>query len=90
MKNYNEPAKKLPIRDFDVIIAGGGTGGVVAAIAAVRTGAKTALIEGKGYTGGNVVEAGTALHNFKNIGEEKQQKSQLTLSGWLFYAIDFQ
>ena len=78
LEYYNEPAKKIPIRNFDVVIAGGGTGGVVAAIASARTGAKTALIEGKGYTGGIVVEGGTALHSFFNLwkafpGIEKRQ-----------------
>jgi len=67
MKFYEEPAKKLPVRDFDVVIAGGGTSGVVAAIAAARQGAKTALIEAKGYTGGIVVEGGTALHSYFNL-----------------------
>lgn len=64
---YEEPAKKLPIRKFDVVIAGGGTAGVVAAIAAARNGAKTALIEVKGYPGGTVTEGGTALHSFYNL-----------------------
>jgi hypothetical protein len=64
---YEEPAKKLPIRKFDVIVAGGGTAGVVAAIAAARQGAKTALIEVKGYPGGTVTEGGTALHSFYNL-----------------------
>jgi hypothetical protein len=53
--------------NFDVIVAGGGTAGVVAAIASARAGAKTALIEGKGYVGGTVVEGGTALHSFFNL-----------------------
>ena len=78
----NDPAtedvKKLPVREFDVIIAGGGTAGVVAAIASGRLGAKTALIESKGYVGGTVVEGGTALHSFFNLwkafpGVEKRQ-----------------
>ena len=64
---YEEPAKKLPIRKFDVIVAGAGTAGVVAAIAAARQGAKTALIEVKGYPGGTVTEGGTALHSFYNL-----------------------
>jgi hypothetical protein len=67
MKTYEEPARKLPVREFDVVIAGGGTAGVIAAIAAARHGAKTALIEAKGYPGGIVVEGGTALHSFYNL-----------------------
>ena len=40
---YEEPPKNLPIRNFDVVVAGGGTAGVVAALAAARQGAKTML-----------------------------------------------
>ena len=75
---YEEPAKKLPVRKFDVVVAGAGTAGVVAAMAAARQGAKTMLIERKGYTGGTVTEGGTALHSFYNLwkafpGVEKRQ-----------------
>ncbi|MBN1979553.1 MAG: FAD-dependent oxidoreductase [Anaerolineae bacterium] len=78
MSYYKEPANELPIREFDVAIAGGGTAGVVAAVAAARQGARTALIEVKGYPGGIVVEGGTALHSFYNLwkafpGVEKRQ-----------------
>jgi hypothetical protein len=73
-----EPARKLPVRRFDVVVAGGGTAGVVAALAAARQGATTALIEAKGYPGGTVTEGGTALHSFFNLwkafpGVEKRQ-----------------
>ena len=64
---YVEPPKKLPIRRVDVVVAGGGTGGVFAAIAAARQGAKTLLIENKGYCGGTAVEGGTAIHSFYNL-----------------------
>ncbi|NLH41573.1 MAG: FAD-dependent oxidoreductase [Planctomycetes bacterium] len=64
---YEEPARRLMIRKFDVIVAGAGTGGVVAAIAAARQGARTAIIEVKGYPGGTVTEGGTALHSFYNL-----------------------
>ncbi len=64
---YQEPAKKLPVRKFDVVVAGGGTAGVVAATAAARQGAKTALIEVKGYPGGTATEGGTALHSYYNL-----------------------
>jgi len=64
---YREPPKNLPIRKFDVVVAGAGTAGVVAAAAAARQGAKTALIEVKGYPGGTATEGGTALHSFYNL-----------------------
>lgn len=64
---YQEPAKKLPIRKYDVVVAGGGTAGVFAALAAARQGAKTMLIESKGYCGGIAVEGGTAIHSFYNL-----------------------
>jgi len=64
---YEEPAKRLPVRKFDVVVAGAGTGGVVAALAAARQGARTALIEVKGYPGGTATEGGTALHSFYNL-----------------------
>jgi hypothetical protein len=68
----------LPVREFDVVIAGGGTAGVMAAVASARQGAKTVLIEAKGYPGGTVVEGGTALHSYFNLwkafpGVEKRQ-----------------
>ncbi|MBK5261762.1 MAG: FAD-dependent oxidoreductase [Peptostreptococcaceae bacterium] len=75
---FEEEAKKLPSRHFDVVVAGGGTSGVIAAIASARQGAKTVLVENKGYVGGTVVEGGTALHSFYNLwkafpGVEKRQ-----------------
>lgn len=75
---HEEQARKLPARTFDVVIAGGGTAGVVAAIAAARQGAKTILVESNGYPGGVAVEGGTAIHSFYNLwkafpGVEKRQ-----------------
>lgn len=64
---YREAARSIPKRQFDVVVAGGGTAGVIAAIAAARSGAKTILIEAKGYTGGVAVEGGTAIHSFYNL-----------------------
>ena len=41
---YLEPARKLPSRHFDVVIAGGGTAGVMAAIAAVMALSAAAIL----------------------------------------------
>ena len=77
--NYcQEPVGKPPVRECDVVVAGGGTGGAIAALAAARNGARTVLIEAKGYPGGIAVEGGTALHSFYNLytafpGVEKRQ-----------------
>ncbi len=38
--------------EYDVVVCGGGTAGCVAALAAAREGAKTAIIEGSGFLGG--------------------------------------
>ena len=56
---YKEKTKKLPAREFDVVVAGGGTAGVICAIASARNGARTVLVENKGYVGGVAVEGGT-------------------------------
>ena len=78
MLTYQEPGRALPVREFEVVVAGAGTAGVVAAIAAARQGVSVALIESKGYPGGTVVEGGTALHSYFNLwkafpGVEKRQ-----------------
>ena len=53
MKWFSEPARQVPVvSDKDVVVAGGGPTGVMAAIAAARLGASTALIERNGYLGG--------------------------------------
>ena len=48
-----EPARRIPVCcRYDVVIAGGGPGGIGAAVAAARAGAKTLLIERAGFLGG--------------------------------------
>jgi len=61
------PEQRVTARHYDVVVAGGGTGGVFAAVAAARAGAKTALIEAKGYVGGIAAEGGCGLHSFYNL-----------------------
>lgn len=49
----SEPARELPVRyETDVLVVGGGSAGVAAAVAAAREGADVLLVERHGYLGG--------------------------------------
>jgi hypothetical protein len=53
IKTIPEPNKNVQVcRECDVVVVGGGPGGIGAAVAAARNGADTVLIERYGYLGG--------------------------------------
>jgi glycine/D-amino acid oxidase-like deaminating enzyme len=59
-----EAARETPVRaHVDVLVAGGGLGGISAAMAAARAGAKTLLVERNGFLGG-VATAGMCCSIF--------------------------
>jgi hypothetical protein len=59
-RTISVPAAELSVlADVDVVVVGGGTAGFVAAIAAARSGARTALVECNAFIGG----ANTATYN---------------------------
>ena len=66
-QTYQEGGRELPVREFDVVVAGGGTAGVVAALAAARQGAKTALIEPRATPAEPSSKAARPLHSFFNL-----------------------
>jgi glycine/D-amino acid oxidase-like deaminating enzyme len=52
-KAYGEEARRIPVAaECDVIVAGGGSAGIAAAVAASRAGAETILVERYGSLGG--------------------------------------
>lgn len=61
-----EPEKRVPVAcEVDVAVAGGGIAGMIAALAAARSGARTLLIDRFGSFGGNMgpgLWAGGSLH----------------------------
>ena len=68
MRTIREPAKELPVvAECNVAVVGGGPGGIMSALAAARTGAKTLLIERYGFLGG-MATAGlmTSFNGFRN------------------------
>ena len=67
-KRYIKEEKQTPVNYLcDTIVAGGGTAGIVAAIAAARNGAKTILIDRYGFVGGTMINGAGPLHSFFNL-----------------------
>jgi len=63
----SEPEREVPvIREADVIVVGGGPGGVAAAVSAARAGAKTILLERYGHLGG--MATGGLVNIIPNLG----------------------
>jgi ribulose 1,5-bisphosphate synthetase/thiazole synthase len=59
MNTIFEPARSVDvILETDVLVVGSGPGGLAAAIAASRAGARTALIDRNGCFGGNITQVG--------------------------------
>ena len=53
VKTVTEPTREIEVlRETDVVVVGGGPGGIGSAIAAARSGARTVLIERYGHLGG--------------------------------------
>jgi hypothetical protein len=74
MKTVREPARDIEIcREADVVVVGGGPGGIASAICAARSGAKTVLVERYGHLGG-MATGGliTIIPNLSNISGEQQ------------------
>ena len=59
MKQIAEAARNLDVvLETDVLVVGSGPGGLAAALAAARTGVRTALIDRNGCFGGNITQVG--------------------------------
>lgn len=78
-------AREAPIAiEADVVVAGGGSAGIAAAITAARAGARTVLIERYGFLGGNAVSAyvGTICGLYVRDGDEHRVLSDGFAAEW--------
>ncbi|MBT3382001.1 MAG: FAD-dependent oxidoreductase [Lentisphaerae bacterium] len=65
----HEPAREIPVsHDVDVVVAGGGTAGVAAAVCAARLGLSVVMVERTAQPGGMVTHVTTWLNDFDNKG----------------------
>lgn len=97
MTTYTEPAREIPvIDDCDVLVAGAGPGGVAAAIASARAGAKTRLIEVHGCLGGIwtagllswIIDAANKPGIMSEITNELERRGARATRGGSNYAYD--
>src|SRR5258707_4474408 len=59
MKKIHEAARSIDVvQETDVLVVGSGPGGLAAALAAARAGARTALIDRNGCFGGHITQVG--------------------------------
>ncbi|UCD09372.1 MAG: FAD-dependent oxidoreductase, partial [Dehalococcoidales bacterium] len=68
MKSITEPARDTKVcYEADVVVVGGGPGGVGAAVCAARAGANTVLVERYGHLGG--MATGGLVNIIPNLGD---------------------
>jgi len=68
-----------PYLDTDVLVCGGGSAGMTAAIAAARTGASTALVERYGFPGGISTQVLDTFYGFYLPGERAERAERVVV-----------
>lgn len=77
-QEYVSEVKARVLEPFDVVVAGGGTAGVTAALASARAGARTMLIEASGSLGGMMTRGHAGLTMYmKFSGRPSEHASDL-------------
>ncbi len=66
------------VGNYDVVVCGAGAAGCAAAIAAARTGARVALLEGSPFLGGMLTEGNAGLTNYVYHGKDPDAQTKIT------------
>lgn len=73
---YISEVKAEILPEVDVVVCGGGTAGVTAAIAAARTGARTVLIESRGFPGGMLTGGNAGITMFTKFSGRNEDRDR--------------
>ena len=84
---FTEAARQIPIVETDVFIAGAGTAGCIAAIAAARAGAKVTLVEKLPVPGGTLTNGGIGVSSFFSQNADPAQAKRI-VDGLPYELID--
>lgn len=76
-KFIQELEKEIPIIEADVFIAGAGTAGCIAAIAAARSGVKTVLVEKMPVPGGTYTNGGIGTYSFYSANKNPNKANRI-------------
>lgn len=77
IKYLTEPERKTPVIETDVFVAGAGTAGCIAAIAAARAGAKVILVERTPVPGGTLANGGIGISSYYSATKEPKEAKQI-------------
>lgn len=72
-----EPERRTPVIETDVFVAGAGTAGCIAAIAAARMGARVILVEKTPVPGGTYTNGGIGTYSFFSCSEDCAQSKRI-------------
>ncbi|MCR5145280.1 MAG: FAD-dependent oxidoreductase [Lachnospiraceae bacterium] len=81
------PATEIEVVDIDVCVAGGGTAGCMAAIAAARNGAKVLMVEKLPVPGGTLTNGGIGVSSYYNQCDDPKDAKRI-VGGLAYEMID--